>query len=82
MNEKLKDYMLNNGLITQRVYKYINENRVIDRICDITIYEISNIKYIKSNKLRCYITKMLKRNNNKVYKKEYKDARISLNLFL
>ena len=58
------------------MYKNINKSRIINKICDITIYEILNIKYIKNNKLRYYVIKMLRRNNSKIYKKEYKNARI------
>ena len=35
------------------------KSRVIERICDITIYEILNIRYVK-NELRYYVTKIVK----------------------
>ena len=56
------------------------KSRIIERICDTTIYEILNIKCIKNNELRYYVIRT-RRNSNKVYyKEEFKDERILLNL--
>ena len=47
MNEKLKGCMINNGSMAQRVHEHMNESRVVDRICDITVYGVLDTRCVE-----------------------------------
>ena len=68
--------------MTQRVHEHINESRVIDRICDITVYGVLSMRCVKNDELRCHVIRMSRRNSSRPATEKNLEMRVHRSVYL